>query len=59
LIPHTDSVAVIRFWRPFREFKHGKDAALRRAEVEMFDLLGIDSMRSTSNESLQQSGDLR
>jgi hypothetical protein len=59
LVPHTDPVAVIRFWQPFRDFKHGKDAALRRAEAEMFELLGIDSARSTSNESLQQSGDFR
>jgi hypothetical protein len=59
LIPHSERVAVVRFWQPFRDFKHGKDAALRRAEVEMFDLLGIGPAPSTSNESLQQTGDLR
>jgi hypothetical protein len=27
---------VIRFWKAFRDFKHGKDATLRKAEAELF-----------------------
>jgi hypothetical protein len=28
-------VRVIRFWRAFRDYKHGKELALRRAETEL------------------------
>ncbi len=30
-----------RFWRPFRDFKHGRPEALREMEDELFGLIGI------------------
>ena len=33
------SVEVVRFFEPFRDHKHGKDAALRQAEARMWELL--------------------
>jgi hypothetical protein len=29
-------VKEIRFWQPFRDFKHGKERSLREAETELF-----------------------
>ena len=36
LAPSAPSVKVIRFWQPFRDFKHANDRALRAAEGELF-----------------------
>jgi hypothetical protein len=36
LAPSPHDVKVIRFWQPFRDFKHGKERSLREAENEMF-----------------------
>lgn len=36
LAPYVSDVKVIRFWQAFRDFKHGKDRALRAAEHELF-----------------------
>jgi len=36
LFPAHGKVHAIRFWRAFRNFKHGKDAELRKAEEELF-----------------------
>jgi hypothetical protein len=35
VVPATGKVRVIRFWRGFRDFKHGKDRLLRLAEAEL------------------------
>jgi hypothetical protein len=34
-VPARGKLRVIRFWRAFRDFKHGREAALRRAEAEL------------------------
>ena len=34
-------VQVIRFWRAFRDHKHGRHARLRAAELEMFTAFGV------------------
>jgi hypothetical protein len=34
-VPVRGKVRVIRFWRAFRDHKHGRDLALRRAEAEL------------------------
>ena len=34
-VPARGKVRVIRFWRAFRDFKHGREQALRRAEAEL------------------------
>jgi hypothetical protein len=36
LVPARGQVRTIRFWRAFRDFKHGKAARLRDAEAELF-----------------------
>jgi hypothetical protein len=35
-------VRVIRFWRAFRDYKHGKPHALRKAEASLFAHLGLE-----------------
>jgi hypothetical protein len=47
LFPKHGRVRAIRFWQAFRDFKHGKDRALRAAEAELFDF--IDAIRSESD----------
>ena len=37
-IPVRGKVRVIRFWRAFRDLKHGKELALRQAEADLADL---------------------
>ena len=39
LFPSRAQVRVIRFWQAFRDYKHGKDMGLRRAERELFEAL--------------------
>ena len=34
-------VRIIRFWRAFRDHKHGRSARLRAAELEMFAAFGV------------------
>ena len=34
-------VRVVRFWRAFRDHKHGRAARLRAAERELFDTIGV------------------
>lgn len=36
LFPRRGKVRTVRFWQAFRDFKHGKDSALRAAESELF-----------------------
>ena len=36
LFPVGAETRVVRFWQPFRDFKHGRDGALRAAEAELF-----------------------
>ena len=36
VVPHKGrSARVVRFWRAFREYKHGKDGSLRAAEADL------------------------
>jgi hypothetical protein len=35
VFPKKGKAQVVRFWRAFRDFKHGKDAALRQSEAEL------------------------
>ena len=37
--PALGRVRIIRFWKPFKDFKHGRDRLLRVAERELFDVL--------------------
>lgn len=41
VIPPSGPVRTIRFWRAFRDYKHGKDRALKVAERELEAALGI------------------
>lgn len=41
VIPKRGNMRMIRFWKAFRDYKHGKDQALRRAEAELEDALGL------------------
>ena len=41
IIPADGPVRVIRFWRAFRDYKHGKDRTLRAAEAELGAALGV------------------
>jgi hypothetical protein len=41
VIPPRGPVTMVRFWRAFREYKHGKDRALRQAEQRLADALGV------------------
>ena len=41
IIPKKGKLRVIRFWKAFRDYKHGKDQALRRAEAELEGALGL------------------
>jgi hypothetical protein len=41
IIPADGPVRVIRFWQAFRDYKHGKDRALRAAETELGAALGM------------------
>jgi hypothetical protein len=41
VIPATGSVQVIRFWQAFRDYKHGKDHALKAAERDLEAALGV------------------
>ena len=40
VVPATGQVHVIRFWRAFREHKHGKGRLLQAAEADLSRLLG-------------------
>lgn len=41
VIPERGAVQVIRFWQAFRDYKHGKDRALRIAEAELAAAVGV------------------
>jgi hypothetical protein len=41
VIPQGGPVRVIRFWRAFRDYKHGKDGALKAAEAELAAAAGV------------------
>jgi len=45
LAPYQSRVDVVRFFRPFRDYKHGREHALRAAERRLWVLLG-DEERS-------------
>jgi hypothetical protein len=42
LSPGAPSREVVRFFRPFKDFKHGKDDALRTAEARLWHLLDLE-----------------
>jgi hypothetical protein len=42
LSPGVPSKEVVRFFKPFKDFKHGKDHALRAAEARLWHLLDLD-----------------
>jgi len=46
LAPSPHDVKVIRFWQPFRDFRHGKDRSLRDAETELFAFFGSPPPRT-------------
>ena len=47
VVPATGRrVHIVRFWRAFRDFKHGKDRLLRRAEAELERHLATDLQQS-------------
>ena len=48
-VPVRGKVRVIRFWRAFRDFKHGKELALRQAEAELADL--ATALRGSDSEA--------
>jgi len=37
-----------RFWEPFRDFKHGRPAALHTMELEFFSLIGVQGPSGSS-----------
>ena len=39
VVPRRGRIRVVRFWRAFRDYKHGKDRALRDAERELEEAL--------------------
>ena len=41
VIPERGPVQVIRFWQAFRDYKHGRDRALRAAEFELGAAVGV------------------
>lgn len=42
LSPGVPSKEVVRFFQPFKDFKHGKDHSLRAAEARLWHLLDLD-----------------
>jgi hypothetical protein len=42
LLPHRSSMDVIRFFKAFRDYKHGKTLTLAAAEERLFSSLGLD-----------------
>ncbi len=45
LFPRRGSVRTIRFWRAFRDFKHGNGSALEKAECELISFAGEPNVR--------------
>ena len=41
VIPEQGSIQVIRFWQAFRDYKHGRNRALREAESELAAAVGV------------------
>lgn len=41
VFPDGGRAEVVRFWQPFRDFRHGKDHTLRLAEERLGSLLGV------------------
>jgi hypothetical protein len=41
VIPERGPVQVIRFWQAFRDYKHGRDRALRAAEAQLAEAAGV------------------
>jgi hypothetical protein len=44
VIPPDGQVTMVRFWKAFRDYKHGKDRALRQAEQRVADALGMSAL---------------
>jgi hypothetical protein len=43
VFPESGGVQIIRFWQAFRDYKHGKERALRAAEQALFTAVGGES----------------
>jgi hypothetical protein len=50
VVPSVGAVRVVRFWRAFRDFKHGKGQPLRDAEIEL--ALALDAVGGTIQPAL-------
>jgi hypothetical protein len=44
VVPPRGPVHTVRFWRAFRDFKHGKDQPLRQAETELASVLELSGL---------------
>ncbi len=44
VLPRHGPVKVVRFWRAFRDYKHGNDRALRAAEQQLTIALGVPGL---------------
>jgi hypothetical protein len=42
VFPDGGRAEVVRFWQPFRDFRHGKGHTLRLAEARLGALLGVE-----------------
>lgn len=51
LAPYEPRVEVVRFFQPFRDYKHGRDHTLRAAERQLWTLLGDDHLPSPGEDS--------
>ena len=41
VFPPGEDVRLVRFWQAFRDYRHGKERALRAAEAELFELVDV------------------
>jgi hypothetical protein len=47
--PKKGKIKIIRFWKAFKDFKHGKEAVLSKTEREMFDIIDELERESAPN----------
>jgi len=43
LVPYESSIDTVRFYQPFRDYKHGRDHTLRAAEHRLWALLAAEN----------------
>lgn len=51
IFPPKDKVRILKFWKAFRDHKHGKTMALHKLEHELFETL--DNIRSAGHSPMQ------